>query len=59
MQYMGDFHATIPAAGYRDNKITQKHAPQKKRGGSYLSRDKNKEGEHMRAQKTEGGLGPR
>ena len=40
MQSMGDFDATTAPAGYRDTKITQEHAPQKKRGGSQLSRDK-------------------
>ena len=39
MQSIGDFDATIASAGYRDTEITQKHAPQKKRGGSQLSRD--------------------
>ena len=58
---MGEFDATIAAAGYRDTEITQEHASQKNRGGSQLSRDqKNKrererererEWEHMRAEK--------
>ena len=40
---MGEFDATIAAAGYRDSEATQEHASQKKRGGSQLSRDqKNK-----------------
>ena len=40
---MGEFDATITAAGYQDTKITQQHASQKHRGGSQLSRDqKNK-----------------
>ena len=39
MQSIGDFDATIAAAGYRDTEITQEHAPQKKRVGSQLSRD--------------------
>ena len=45
MQSIGDFDATIAAAGYRDTEITQEHAPQKKRGGSQLSRDRNKKKE--------------
>ena len=53
MQLIGDFDATIAAAGYRDTEIPQEHAPQKKRSGSQLSADqKNKrEREHMRAEK--------
>ena len=53
MQSIGDFDATIAAAGYRDTEINQEHAPNKKRGGSQLSGDqKNKrEREHMRAEK--------
>ena len=40
---MGDLDATIAAAGYRDTYIAQEHAPQRKSGGSQLSRDqKNK-----------------
>ena len=87
MQSMGDFDATIALAGYRNTEITQEHAPQRKRGGSQLSRDqknkrererentweqwmkrvgwvpvkpgpKQKEWEHMRAEKEEGGVGP-
>ena len=43
MQSMGYFDATIAPAGNRDTEITQEHAPQRKRGGSQLSRDqKNK-----------------
>ena len=53
---MGEFDATIEAAGYRDTEITQEHASQKNRGGSQLSRDQTKpererEREHMRAEK--------
>ena len=53
MQSIGDFDATIAAAGYRDTEIPQEHAPQKKRSGSQLTADqKNKrEREHMRAEK--------
>ena len=53
MQSIGDFDATIAAAGYRDTEITQEHAFQKKRGESQLSGDqKNKrKREHMRAEK--------
>ena len=60
MQSIGDFDATIAAAGYRDTKITQENdAPQKKRGGSQLSRDQTtREREHMRAEKEESGVGP-
>ena len=58
MQSIGDFDATIAAAGYRDTEITQEHAPQKKRGGPQFSRDQNKKKEHMRAEKEEGGVGP-
>ena len=43
MQSMDDFEATIAAAGYRDTEITQEHAPQKKRGGSQLSRDQKRQ----------------
>ena len=39
MQSIGDFDATIAAAGYRDTEITQEHVPQKKRGGSQLNRN--------------------
>ena len=39
---MGEFDATIAAAGYRDTKISQEHASQKNRGGSQLSRDQKK-----------------
>ena len=55
---MGDFDATIAAAGYRETDISQEHAPQKKRGGRQSSRDQNKKKEHMRAEKEEGGVGP-
>ena len=48
---MGEFDATIAAAGYRDSKITHEHAYQKNSGGSQLSRDQNKKKEHMRAEK--------
>ena len=48
---MGEFDATIAAAGYRDTKISQEHASQKNRGGSQLSRDQKKEREHMRVEK--------
>ena len=41
MQSIGDFDAAIAAAGYRVTEIAQEHAPQKKRGGSQLSRDQN------------------
>ena len=59
MQSIGDFDATIAAAGYRDTKITQENAPQKKRVGSQLSRDQTtREREHMRAEKEESGVGP-
>ena len=59
MQSIGDFDATIAAAGYRDTEITQEHAPQKKRGGSQLSRDQTtREKEHMRAEKEESGVTP-
>ena len=61
MQMIGDLDATIAAAGYRDTKITQEHAPQKKRVGSQLSRDqttREREREHMRAEKEESGVGP-
>ena len=65
MQSIGDFDATIAAAGYRDTEITQEHAPQKKRVGSQLSRDqttrereREREREHMRAEKEESGVGP-
>ena len=51
MQSIGDFDATIAAAGYRDTEITQEHAPQKNRVGSQSSRDQKREREHMRAQK--------
>ena len=39
---MGEFDATIAAAGYRDTEISQEHASQKNRGGSQLSRDQKK-----------------
>ena len=55
---MGDFNATIAAAGYRDTDISQENAPQKKSGKSQLSRDQNKKKEHMRAEKKEDGEGP-
>ena len=55
---MGDFDATIAAAGYRDTDITQDHAPQKKRVGCQSSQDQNKKKDHMRAEKEEGGVGP-
>ena len=42
---MGDFDATIGAAGYRDTDITQENAPQKKRGASQLSQDQNEKNE--------------
>ena len=48
---MGEIDATIAAAGYRDNKISQEHASQKNRGGSQLSRDQKRGREHMRAEK--------
>ena len=60
MQSIGDFDATIAAAGYRDTGITQEHATQKKSGGSQLSRDqttREREREHMRARKGESGGG--
>ena len=43
---MGEFDATIAAAGYRDTEITQEHASQKNRGGSQLSRDQNNKREN-------------
>ena len=55
---MGDFDANIAAAGFWDTDITRKHAPQKKKGGSQLSRDQNKKKEHMRAEKEGGGWVP-
>ena len=55
---MGDFDATIAAAGYRDTEINQEHASQKNRDGSQLSRNQNKKKEHMRAEKEEDGVGP-
>ena len=56
MQSIGDFDATIASAGDRDTEITQEHAPQKKRGGSQVSRDRTtREREHMRAEKEGGG----
>ena len=62
MQSMGKFDATIAAAGYRVTKISQEHSSQKNRAGSQLSRDqKNKrerEREHMNAEKEEGVVGP-
>ena len=59
MQSIGDFDATIAAAGYRDTEITQERAPQKKRGGSLLSREQTtREREQMRAEKEESGVGP-
>ena len=59
MQSIGDFDATIAAAGYRDTEITQEHAPQKKRGGSQLSREQTtREREQMRAEKEESEEGP-
>ena len=47
VQYMGEFSATIAAAGYRDTKITQENAPQKKKGRS------------QRREKGVGGVSPR
>ena len=43
---MGEFDATIAAAGYRDTEITQEHASQKNRGGSQLNRDQNNKREN-------------
>ena len=43
---MGEFDATIAAAGYRDTEITQEHASQKNSGGSQLSRDQNNKREN-------------
>ena len=48
---MGEFDATIAAAGYRDTEITQEHASQKNRGGSQLSRDQNNKRENTWAEK--------
>ena len=45
---MGEFDATIAAAGYRDNKISQEHASQKNRSGSQLSRDQKNKRERER-----------
>ena len=59
MQSIGDFDATIAAAGYRDTEITQEHAPQKKRVGSQLSQiTRERERENMRVEKEESGVGP-
>ena len=41
---MGEFDATIAAAGYRDTEISQEHASQKNRCGSQLSRDQKERG---------------
>ena len=51
---MGEFDATIAAAGYRDTKISQEHASQKNRGGSQLNRDQNKNIESTWEQKKKG-----
>ena len=48
---MGDFNATMAAAGYRDTEINKEPAPQKKRGGSHLSRDQNNKKEDTREQR--------
>ena len=48
---MGEFYATIAAAGYRDTEITQERASLKNRGGSQLSRDQNNKRENTWAEK--------
>ena len=58
MQLMGDFDATIAAAGYRDTEINQEHAPQKKRGGSQLSGDQKTRMKESTWEQIRIGLGP-
>ena len=58
MQSIGDFDATIAAAGYRVTEITQEHAPQKEGWVPVKPGPKQKEREHMSAEKVEVGVGP-
>ena len=54
---MGEFDATIVAAGYQDTKITQQHASQKNRDGSQLSRDQKNKRENTWEQRKNRGIG--
>ena len=54
---MGEFDATIAAAGYQGRKITQQHASQKNRGGSQLSRDQNNKREKTHESRERKGWG--